>query len=139
MEEGHPLPLGTLTEENPARPGTPTPWARRTARKTTAASSAALPPAQHVSRAPVAPEAWEPDAMEAGSLSPPLSEWEWPSTPRGPNQSDFASLSEVAAALPSVPLGGLEAAAMEVDPEPSPAHGGCKTPGTNPMAQPTPR
>ena len=119
-------------EENPARPGTPTPWARRTARKTTAARSAALPAAQHVSQAPVAPEAWEPDAMEAGSLSPPLSEWEWPSTPRGPNQSDFASLSEVAAALPSVPLGGLEAAAMEVDPEPSPAHGGCKTPPANP-------
>ena len=87
-------------EANPARSGTPTPWARRTARKTTAARSAALPAAQHVSQAPVAPEAWEPDAMEAGSLSPPLSEWEWPSTPRGPNQGDFASLSEVAAAPP---------------------------------------
>ena len=99
MEEGHPLPLGTLyessteaaEEENPARPGTPTPWARRTARKTTAARSAALPAAQHVSQAPVAPEAWEPDAMEAGSLSPPLSEWEWPSTPHGPSQGGFAS------------------------------------------------
>ena len=101
-------------EANPARPGTPTPWARRTARKTTAARSAALPAAQHVSQAPVAPEAWEPDAMEAGSLSPPLSEWEWPSTPRGPNQGGFASLSEVAAALPSVPLGGLEAAAWRL-------------------------
>ena len=119
-------------EENPARPGTPTPWARRTARKTTAARSAALPAAQHVSQAPVAPEAWEPDVMEAGSLSPPLSEWEWPSTPRGPSQSGFASLSEVAAALPSVPLCGLEAAAMEVDPEPSPAHGGFATPPANP-------
>ena len=119
-------------EANPARPGTPTPWARRTARKTTAARSAALPAAQHVSQAPVAPEAWEPDAMEAGSLSPPLSEWEWPSTPRGPSQGGFASLSEVAAALPSVPLGGLEAAAMEVDPEPSSAHGGIVTPPANP-------
>ena len=55
-------------EENPARPGTATPWARRTARKTTAARSAALPAAQHVSQAPVGPEAWEPDAMEPGSL-----------------------------------------------------------------------
>ena len=72
--------------------------------------------------------------MEAGSLSPPLSEWEWPSTPPGHNQGDFASLSEVAAALPSVPLGGLEAAAMEVDPEPSPAHGSCKTPPANPAS-----
>ena len=115
-------------EENPARPSTATPWARRTARKTSAARSAALPAAQHVSQAPVGPEAWEPDAMEAGSLSPPLSEWEWPSTPPGHNQGDFASLSEVASALPSVPLGGLEAAAME---EPSPAHGSCKTPPAN--------
>ena len=139
---GPPSPTGdsyessteAVEEENPARPGTPTPWARRTARKTTAARSAALPAAQHVSQAPVAPEAWEPDAMEAGSLSPPLSEWEWPSTPQGHNQRDFASLSEVAAALPSVPLGGLEAAAMEVDPEPSPAHGGCKTPPANPAS-----
>ena len=57
-----------------------------------------------------------------------------PSTPQGPNQGDFASLSEVAAALPSVPLGGLEAAAMEVDPEPSPAHGSCKTPPANPAS-----
>ena len=72
--------------------------------------------------------------MEAGSLSPPLSEWEWPSTPPGHNQGDFASLSEVAAALPSVPLGGMEAAAMEVDPEPSPAHGSCKTPPANPAS-----
>ena len=70
--------------------------------------------------------------MEAGSLSPPLSEWEWPSTPRGPSQGGFASLSEVAAALPSVPLGGLEAVAMEVDPEPASAHGGIVTPPANP-------
>ena len=70
-------------EENPARPSTATPWARRTARKT--AACAALPAAQHVSQAPVGPEAWEPDAMEAGSLSPPLSEWEWwPLHPTGP-------------------------------------------------------
>ena len=139
---GPPSPTGdsyessteAVEEENPARPGTATPWARRTARKTTAARSAALPAAQHVSQAPVGPEAWEPDAMEAGSLSPPLSEWEWPSTPPGHNQGDFASLSEVAAALPSVPLGGLEAAAMEVDPEPSLAQGSCKTPPANPAS-----
>ena len=123
-------------EENPARPGTPTPWARRTARKTTAARSAALPAAQHVSQAPVAPEAWEPAAMEAGSLSPPLSEWEWPSTPRVPSQRGFATLSEVAAALPSVPLGGLEAAAMEVDPEIRVALSAPRR-GTSPVAQPT--
>ena len=36
-------------------------------------------------------------------------------------QCGFATLSEVAAALPSVPLGGLEAAAMEFDPEQTPA------------------
>ena len=109
--DGPPSPTGdsyessteAAEEENPARPGTPTPWARRTARKTTAAESAALPAAQHVSLAPVIPEAWEPDEMEAGSLSPPLSEWEWPSTPRGPNPGDFVSLSEVAAALPCSP------------------------------------
>ena len=65
--------------------------------------------------------------MEAGSLSPPLSEWEWPSTPRGPDQGGFASLWEVAAALPSVPLGGLEAAAMDAL-----AHGGIATPPANP-------
>ena len=64
-------------EENPARPGTPTPWARRTARKTTAARSAALPAAQHVSQAPVAPEAWQwrPEASrlpcQSGSGPPP--------------------------------------------------------------------
>ena len=56
-------------EDNPARPSTATPWARRTARKT--AACAALPAAQHVSQAPVGPEAWEPDAMECQSGSGP--------------------------------------------------------------------
>ena len=138
-------------EENPARQGTPTPWARRTARKTTAARSAALPAAQHVSQAPVAPEAWEPDAMEAGSLSPPLSEWEWPSTPQGHNQSDFASLSEVAAALPSVfwvawrlqpwRLTQSHPRLMVAVRRHLPTRPALSAPrqGTNPMAQPTPR
>ena len=81
MEVGHPLPPGTptspplrlrrrRTQLGRARP----PHGRAELRATTAARSAALPAAQHVSQAPVAPEAWEPDAMEAGSLSPLASE-----------------------------------------------------------------
>ena len=140
MEEGHPLPLGTLMSPplRQRRRRTPLGRARPPHGRGELLAKQRQPGVLHSRlrntsrRHQLPPEAWEPDAMEAGSLSPPLSEWEWPSTPRGPNQSDFASLSEVAAALPSVPLGGLEAAAMEVDPEPSPAHGGWKTPPANP-------
>ena len=64
--------------------------------------------------------------MEAGSLSPPCR------SGSGPPPGGFASLSEVAAALPSVPLGGLEAAAMETNPNPDSAHGGIVTPPANP-------
>ncbi|CAE7890872.1 unnamed protein product, partial [Symbiodinium necroappetens] len=74
----------SATEEadgDQAAPSTATPWARRTARKTTSAKSAALPSEQHVSLAPVTPGSWEPAAMEAGSVSPPVSEWEWSQQP----------------------------------------------------------
>ena len=158
MGGGPPSPTGdsyessteAAEEENPARPGTPTPWAKLLA-KTTAARSAALPAAQHVSQAPVAPEAWEPEAMEAGSLSPPLSEWEWPSTPRGPNQGGFASLSEVAAASPLFPwvawrrqpwrLTQSHPRLMVALRRHLPIRAALNAPrrGTSPVAQPTPR
>ena len=67
------------SSEQQAHPPGPTPWSRRTARKTTSAKSAAN--AQHYTRAPVEPAYWEPAEMEAGALSPAsqaLSEWDWP-------------------------------------------------------------
>ena len=124
---GHPLPLGTLTS----------PPLRQRRRRTQLGR--ARPPHGRVE---LLAKQRQPGVLHSRlrSTSPrrrlplrPLSEWEWPSTPRGPSQGGFASLSEVAAALPSVvSLGGLEAAAMEVDPEPSPAHGGIVTPPANP-------
>ena len=65
--------------EQQAHPPGPSPWSRRTARKTTSAKSAAN--AQHYTRAPVEPAYWEPAEMEAGAVSPAsqaLSEWDWP-------------------------------------------------------------
>ena len=100
-------------DDDQAAPSTATPWARRTARKTTSAQSA-VPAQQHVSLAPVTPGTWEPAEMEAGSVTPPVSEWEWPPTPRDPDPEDFASLSEVAAALPPTTPSGLESVVMEV-------------------------
>ena len=67
------------SSEQQAPPPGPSPWSRRTARKTTSAKSAAN--AQHYTRAPVEPAHWEPAVMEAGSVSPAsqvLSEWDWP-------------------------------------------------------------
>ena len=67
------------SSEQQAHPPGPTPWSRRTARKTTSAKSAAN--AQHYTRAPVEPAYWEPAEIEAGALSPAsqaLSEWDWP-------------------------------------------------------------
>ena len=67
------------SSEQQAPPPGPSPWSRRTARKTTSAKSAAN--AQHYTRAPVEPAYWEPAVMEAGSVSPAsqvLSEWDWP-------------------------------------------------------------
>ncbi|CAE7920084.1 unnamed protein product [Symbiodinium necroappetens] len=121
-------------DDDQAAPSTATPWARRIVRKTTSAKSAALPPQQHVSLAPVTPGSWEPAAMEAGSVSPPVSEWEWPPTPRDPDPADFASLSEVAAALPSTTPSGLEAVVMDVDDgSPSPK-AAAKSPPANPSS-----
>ena len=80
---GPPSPTGDSYESSteaaeeanpPARPGTPTPWARRTARKTTAARSAAL-----AASAARLPGAGCPRSMGAGrnggrEFVPPLSE-----------------------------------------------------------------
>ncbi|CAE7941380.1 unnamed protein product, partial [Symbiodinium necroappetens] len=71
--------------------------------------------------------------MEAGSVSPPVSEWEWPPTPRDPAQ-DFASLSEVAAALPATSPSGLETVAMEVDDGSPQLLADDKTPPANPSS-----
>ena len=88
------LPSGTgeSASATPRRQPPPPPKAEGPARAQTGGPANhcrgnGLPAAQHVSQAPVVPEAWEPDEMEARRPPPPLSEWEWPSTPRGPMPS----------------------------------------------------
>ena len=133
MEVGHPLPLGTLTS----------PPLRQRRRRTQLGR--ARPPHGRVE---LLAKQRQPGVLHSRlrSTSPrrrlPLrhgSRTQWrPGVYRLPCRSGsgppphVAPATEVAAALPSVPLGGLEAAAMEVDPEPSSAHGGIVTPPANP-------
>ena len=142
MEEDHPLPLGTLTSPPLRQRRRKTPLGRarpphgrgelRAKQRQPGVLHSRLRsmsrrrqlPLRHGSRT-----RWRPEASrlpcQSGSGPPPHG---------ATTRATSTSLSEVAAALPSVPLGGLEAAAMEVDPEPSPAHGGCKTPPANPAS-----
>ena len=76
-------------------PQEPLPWARRTARKTTSAKSAAH--TQHKTLAPVEPEHWEPAAMEAGSV--PATSSEPCDKDRPPTAQDGFSMGAVATAL----------------------------------------
>ena len=93
-------------------PQEPLSWARRTARKTTSAKSAAH--TQHISLAPVEPEHWEPAAMEAGSV---------PSTSSEPCDKDRPpTAKEEVGATPHFSMGAVATAlqqASEATPDPA--------------------
>ena len=140
MEVGHPLPPGThmspplrlrrrRTQLGQARPphGRAEPLARRRLQGVLHFRQRSTSPRRRLSPKHGSRTKWRP-----GVCPSPVGVGVALHSTRGPNHLDFASLSEVAAALPSVPLGGLEAAAMEVDAEPALAQGGIVTPPANP-------
>ena len=140
VEMGHPLPPGTRTSPllrlprrktqlDQAHPphGRDGLLARRRLQKVQHYRQRSTSPWRRLSPKLGSRTKWRPVVCplpcQSGSGPPP---------PRGPNPGDFVSLSEVAAALPSVPRGGLEAAAMEVEAEPTVAQSGLETPPANP-------